>query len=53
MWPGMEESWRLFLDDDLAELFLDAPLPEDPAGPSAFEAWALALYGNMQGVADE
>ena len=49
----MEESWRLFFDDDLNELFVDAPLPEDPAGASAFEAWALALYGNMQGVSDE
>lgn len=53
VWPGMEESWRLFFDDDLNELFVDAPLPEDPAGASAFEAWALALYGNMQGVSDE
>ncbi len=53
MWPGMEDSWRLFFDDDLSELFVDAPLAEDPAGTSAFAAWALALYGNMQGVADE
>ncbi|MBK7821357.1 MAG: exodeoxyribonuclease V subunit gamma [Tessaracoccus sp.] len=53
VWPGMEDSWRLFFDDDLNELFVDAPLAEDPQGTSAFEAWALALYGNMQGVADE
>ncbi|MBK7822904.1 MAG: hypothetical protein IPJ61_18090 [Tessaracoccus sp.] len=45
----MEDSWRLFFDDDLNELFVDAPLAEDPQGTSAFEAWALALCRNMRG----
>lgn len=41
-------SWPLFFNGDLSELFSDALVPSDPpiAG-SAFEAWALALYGPL------
>lgn len=48
-WPG--RAWQLFYDSDVAELFTDAPLPEDPGPPrgSAFEQWALALYTPMLG----
>jgi len=42
-WPG--RAWELFFDSDVSELCDDVPLPEDPqTQPSAFAAWALAMY---------
>lgn len=55
-WANMSEAWRLFYDDEVSELLHDELLPEDPhnAQPSAFQAWAVALYSGLTsgGAAD-
>lgn len=49
-WPSASQAWRLFVAD-LAELFEDPPLSEDPqlGQTSAFQNWALAIYSDLEG----
>lgn len=51
-WDAFGEAWALFYDEEVAELFADPPTPEDPVNgqPSAFGAWATALYTGLEGV---
>lgn len=50
-WDSTNEAWALFYED-VADLFVDAPTPEDPsnAGHGAFGAWSLALYSGLLGA---